>query len=75
MSIVGSPGSRFPESLTLNTSNNSGSLTGRLSSLSMQSGEQNVGGATQGGVSDSEDESSDWDSWDEEDEVGWVLNK
>ncbi|XP_052231830.1 uncharacterized protein LOC127845146 isoform X2 [Dreissena polymorpha] len=72
--VPGSPGSRFPESLTLNTSNNSGSLTGRLSSLSHQSGarEGGDGGSTPrgGGGSDSEEEesSSDWDSWDDEDE-------
>lgn len=36
----------------------------------MQSGEQNVVMATSGDGSDSEEESSDWDSWDDEDEVG-----
>lgn len=67
----GSPSTRFPESLTLNSSNNSGSLTGRLSSLSIQSDrDQNPG--TAGGNSDPEDESSVWDSWDEEEEVSWA---
>ncbi|XP_060566590.1 uncharacterized protein LOC132725472 isoform X3 [Ruditapes philippinarum] len=68
--IVGSPGARFPESLMLNTSNNSGSLTGRLSALSCHSGglEGSQGSATPKEGSDDEGESSDWDSWDDEDE-------
>ena len=62
--LVNSPGS-FPECLTLNLSNNSGSLpSGRLSALSQHSDKG-------GNKSDSEgeEESSDWDSWDEEPEV------
>lgn len=69
--IVGSPpGARFPESLTLNTSNNSGSLTGRLSALSSHSGgvEGSQGSCTPREGSDSEGDSSDWDSWDDEEE-------
>ena len=65
----GTPSSnRFPESLTLNLSNNSGSLTGRLSSLSVHSSEGGGDRETEG--SDTEEGSSDWDSWDEEEEVG-----
>lgn len=61
---MSSPGS-FPECLTLNLSNNSGSLpSGRLSALSQQS---DRGGNKSD--SESEGESSDWDSWDEEPEV------
>ena len=62
---------RFPESLTLNLSNNSGSLTGRLSSLSIHSSEGGGDRETEG--SDTEEGSSDWDSWDEEEEVGQGL--
>ncbi|XP_053402647.1 uncharacterized protein LOC123549646 [Mercenaria mercenaria] len=69
--FTGSPsGTRFPESLTLNTSNNSGSLTGRLSALSSHSGgiEGSQGSSTPREGSDNEEESSDWDSWDDEEE-------
>ena len=52
----------------LNLSNNSGSLTGRHSSLSVHSNEGRVGGKDSE-LSDEEDESSDWDSWDEDEEV------
>lgn len=73
--FTGSPGTRFPESLTLNTSNNSGSLTGRLSSLSCHSGgvEGSQGTATPKEGSDDDDDSSDWDSWDDEDEVTFII--
>jgi hypothetical protein len=78
--LKGSPGARFPESLMLNTSNNSGSLTGRLSALSCHSGglEGSQGSATPKEGSDDEGESSDWDSWDDEEEVSFfdvfILN-
>ncbi|XP_052819108.1 uncharacterized protein LOC128244975 isoform X2 [Mya arenaria] len=64
---VGSPSKRFRESLTLNTSNNSGSLSGRLSSLSAHSVD-GEGSVTPEGGSGDEETSSDWDSWDEEEE-------
>ncbi|KAL3860307.1 hypothetical protein ACJMK2_010446 [Sinanodonta woodiana] len=80
--IVGTPSShRYAESLTLNTSNNSG----RLSSLSGHSNEGRGHGGRKRSQSSQEEEkkeeeteeeenigndsSSDWDSWDEEDET------
>ena len=68
--MIGTPSNnRFPESLTLNLSNNSGSLTGRLSSLSVHSNEGASLGTKDSEGSDTEEESSDWDSWDEDEEV------
>ncbi|CAG2214540.1 unnamed protein product [Mytilus edulis] len=68
--MANSPGT-FPECLTLNLSNNSGSLpSGRLSALSQHS---DRGGNKSPADSDSENESSDWDSWDEEPEVQHLL--
>ncbi|KAJ8303035.1 hypothetical protein KUTeg_019431 [Tegillarca granosa] len=68
--IIGSPG-KFPESMTLNLSNNSGSLpSGRLSSLSQHSeGLRTKSPVQSDNDEDEEDEdsNSDWDSWDEED--------
>ena len=52
----------------LNLSNNSGSLTGRHSSLSVHSNDGGFGGKDSE-LSDEEDASSDWDSWDEDEEV------
>ncbi|CAG2214547.1 unnamed protein product [Mytilus edulis] len=70
--MANSPGT-FPECLTLNLSNNSGSLpSGRLSALSQHS---DRGGNKSPADSDSENESSDWDSWDEEPEGHSALNE
>ncbi|KAL4234093.1 hypothetical protein ACF0H5_005746 [Mactra antiquata] len=68
--IVGSPGTRFPESLMLNTSNNSGSFSGRLSSHSSHSGiiDTDNDDSTTRDDDDDDDNSSDWDSWDDEEE-------
>ena len=71
--LPGSPGNRFAESLTLNLSNNSGSLSGRLSSLSGGAGREGGGAggrSSPGSGGEEEESSSDWDSWDEEEEVG-----
>ncbi|XP_069112054.1 uncharacterized protein [Argopecten irradians] len=72
--IIGSPGV-FAECLTLDLSNNSGSLpSGRLSSLSQYSDKGRARSPTQS-VDTEEGEKaagtdSDWDSWDEEENEG-----
>ncbi|XP_060080298.1 uncharacterized protein LOC132559696 [Ylistrum balloti] len=73
--ITGSPGV-FPECLTLDLSNNSGSLpSGRLSSLSQYSDKGRARSPTQSlenddGEHGQEGNDSDWDSWDEEENEG-----
>ncbi|KAL5022616.1 hypothetical protein ScPMuIL_001771 [Solemya velum] len=66
ITAIGSPtSSKFPECLTLNTSNNSGSFhSGRLSALSLHSGD----GRSHTPTTSEKDGDSDWDSWDEEEE-------
>ncbi|XP_021365887.1 uncharacterized protein LOC110458492 isoform X2 [Mizuhopecten yessoensis] len=71
--ISGSPGV-FPECLTLDLSNNSGSLpSGRLSSLSQYSDKGRTRSPThsvEAEEGEQEQQGSDWDSWDEEENEG-----